>query len=319
MKLYIIINLFLNILSLRKREANNKHNNIVLKVSESYYNRLANADYQQFENTIFKEIEQSPTAHITDAPSDAALSRNNTTKREKDIRLFAGEYHSTHRVIKLYISHTQQCNVFVNDSVSYNTTSNLNFVEHMILHNNADTIEPRGVYSEDFGINLFAFNKKMNIFSVYFDDIKPSEFAIEYNYDAVNLIKTNMESANGTDYNSLIWKVLNQNFVHLGQNVTVELYFDLGKEFVNEDIEFNLNFTKSIEYDRMKTIVKYEWNGYVQPQEVVIIQAKFPLYFETCGYINVNWLMILIGSVFLALLVGMLYMIVTTIFFEELC
>ena len=30
------------------------------------------------------------------------------------------------------------------------------------------------------------------------------------------------------------------------ENITLELYFDLGKEFEQEDVEFSLNFTKSI-------------------------------------------------------------------------
>jgi hypothetical protein len=321
MKLKVILILLIALCRFCLRLKTN--NNIVLKLTENLYNKIEE-NYNQFETLLFKEIEQNPTDLdniLYDIENGSSVNKtlNRNITRAKDIRLFNGDYYSFHRVIRLYISHTQQCSVFINDTSFYNTTSSLNFVEHMILHNNAEHIEPRGVYSDDLVINFFAFNKKMNIFSVNFDEIKPSAFKLEFNYDAINLIKTNMYKDNNyTDHNSLVWKVINQNFVRIPQNVTVEIYFDLGKDFINEDVEFYLNFTKSIEYDKLKTNVKYQWNGLLQPQEVVIIQVNFPLYFENCGYISVNWLMILIGAIFLSLLVGMLYLIITTVFFEEI-
>jgi len=64
----------------------------------------------------------------------------------------------------------------------------------MILHNNGESIEPKGVYSDQIIINFFAFNRKLNIFSVYFENPKDLKtFTIEYDYLAIGLIKTILE------------------------------------------------------------------------------------------------------------------------------
>lgn len=285
-----------------------------------------------------------------------------------DYRSFAGEYISSNRVLKFYISHVQECSIFVNDTVMYENINNVNFVEHMILHNNAENIDPKGVYSEDVNINFFAFNRKLNIFSVYFEPKpnkdqhaipgvvgvlanntnilnnrnifsnsfkKNSNFSIEYDYDALNIIKSNFnkekenynstlypdkesQSNPGNSFNSFIWKILNQNFMKVKENITLELYFDLGKEFEQEDVEFSLNFTKSIMTDNKKSIVKYQWHGTIDPQEVIVLQAKFPLYFEHCGNLSINLVMIFVGAVFIVFLIGMLYIILSTVFTEDI-
>jgi len=212
----------------------------------------------------------------------------------------------------------------------------------MILHNNAESIDPKGVYSDDININFFAFNRKLNIFSVYFDQKKTSEnslsnineknidsnFKIEFNYNALNLIKTIItenknenstlvEAENSKNYNSFIWKILNQNFIKHKENVVIELYFDLGKNFQHEDVEFSLKFVKSILEENKKQIVKFRWEGVIEPQEVIILQAKFPLYFDSCGNISINLVMIFIGSIFIIFLIGMLYIILSTVFSGE--
>jgi hypothetical protein len=111
---------------------------------------------------------------------------------------------------------------------------------------------------------------------------------------------------------------LNQNFLKTRENITLELYFDLGKEFEQEDVEFSLNFTKSILTDNKKSIVKYQWQGVIEPQEVIVLQAKFPLYFDHCGNLSINLVMIFVGAVFIVFLIGMLYIILSTVFTEDI-
>ena len=102
-----------------------------------------------------------------------------------------GDYISKKRTIKFYLSKSEECSVYINDSVSYEKLSNINFVEHMVLHNNGESIEPKGVYSDQVTINFFAFNRKLNIFSVYFENHKDyANFTIEYDYTAKNLLKS---------------------------------------------------------------------------------------------------------------------------------
>ena len=88
-----------------------------------------------------------------------------------------------------------------------------------------------------------------------------SNFAIEFSYNAINLIKT-IKNDNPTqlgidskkNYNSFIWKILNQNFNKQKESVAIDLYFDLGKSFINENVEFSLNFTKSLIEENKKLL-----------------------------------------------------------------
>jgi hypothetical protein len=335
---------------------------IILKFNEKYYNKIGREHIDNFKNMIFRQLDENRKEKKTDLndKKDNHIIKNrveegslitsvSTGTSSSHIKNIAGEYISTNRIIQLYVSQVQECSIFINDTVTYENLNNVNFIEHMILHNNAENIDPKGVYSDNMVINFFAFNKKLNIFSVYFDnkniqktDNSVSLFNIEYDYDANNLIKSNfveqkesellsyknsynntsaINSTNNTsipissaNFNSFIWKILNQNFLKYKENVTIEIYFELGKEFQNEDVEFSLNFTKTIIGNEKKSIVKYEWKGTIDPQEVIVLQAKFPLYFENCGNISVNLVMIFIGSIFIIFLIGMLYIILSTVF-----
>jgi hypothetical protein len=350
-----------------------KDDNIILKITESYFNRIGHEHIDEFRNMLFRELDQKSMVydkHVLN--NDLSMNTANKShvmkngnlklihghgheghshKRGEDgVRIFAGEYMSTSRHIKFFISKTQECSVFINDTVMYENINNINFVEHMILHNNAENIDPKGVYSENVNINFFAFNRKLNIFSVYFDNNKienkgKNNFTIEFDYDAINLIKTmankdkdedsnsnhhkitnnkttlpsfRSHQSQSNSYNNFIWKILNQNFLKNKEMINIEIFFDLGKDFEHEDVEFSLNFTKSIIDEEKKSIVKYEWKGMIEPQEVLVLQAKFPLYFEHCGNLNINLVMIFVGSIFIIFLIGMLYIILSTVFLDEM-
>jgi hypothetical protein len=385
-------------------DSNDKENEIIIKLTENYYNKIGPKNINSFRNMIFREINQKESSfdkHFYNSFDNHTvlykgknLIQNTTTpyinpttddvihnKHDEVYRVFTSDYISSNRVIKFYISHTHECSIFINDTVFYESFSNGNFIEHMILHNNAESIDPKGVYSDDVNIKFFTFNRKMNIFQVYFDPRKKNtntntnllksnknpdnKFNIEFDYDAINVIKShfirdsdamllpsdqltetynlnnssnsssspptpshklnnNYNSHNGNTYsyvanhNSFLWKILNQNFLKTKEAITIQIYFDLGKEFQHEDVEFSLNFTKAIIDDDKRNIVKYEWKGVIDPQEVLVLQAKFPLYFEHCGTLNINLVMIFIGAVFIIFLIGMLYIILSTVFLDEM-
>jgi hypothetical protein len=352
---------------------------LVLKLTEKYYKKIGKARIDEFRNMIFKELDHKEKLidrHLFDG-DNAILSRRVNLIKNEDVnfnatknvtsnltlnpnttlatikrmqeKLSASDYSATERILKFYISHTQECSVFINDTVKYHNINNINFVEHMILHNNAENIDPKGVYSDDVSVNFFAFNRKINVFSVYFNNDKPEtkgkdSFLIEYDYDAINLIKSNIYSKEDSTFpnkkpthnsnstptiteksseklqntNSFIWKILNQNFLKSKELLTIEVYFDLGKDFEHEDVEFSLNFQKSIIDSERKTIVKYEWKGALDPQEVLVMQVKFPLYFENCGNLSINLVIIFVGAVFIIFLIGMLYIILSTVFLDDL-
>lgn len=236
-------------------------------------------------------------------------------------RLYAADYYSSIRNISLYISKENECTILVNDTITYNAITPSTFVEHMLLHNNADSIDPKGVYSEDIQINFFTFNKKLNVFETYFTNKHNlSSFQINYEYEANNLIKRNIVKHNTTNstesYNSFIWKMVNQNYMKQNETFHIEIEFDLGKDFLNETVEFSMNFTKEI--DTRRKVVKYIWEGDTSAQDVIIVKSKFPLYFKKCKTLKLNVGMIIVGSVFIMFLIGMLYFIVSTILLEKL-
>jgi hypothetical protein len=323
MKFLVALYIIPLILSIRSKN----NDNIIIKLTDKYYNKIGADNIDEFKNTIFRELDKVDILHkhnmeMINNTDSTSLANGLKKRRDDETRLYSGEYVSLNRVVRFYISH--DCTVSINDRVNYNIVNPVNFVEHMILHNNADTIEPKTVYSDDFGINFFAFNKKLNIFSVYFDPPESTNFTIEYDYNAINLIRSNIEApdtfevpSNHTNSNIFVWKFVNQNFIKMKENITVEIYFDIGKEFTHEDVDFSLNFTKSIIEENNRMIVKYVWNGILSPQEVIVLQSKFPLYFDNCGTLSVNWIMIGVGSVFIVFLVGMLYMIISSVFLEE--
>jgi len=358
-------------------------NEFVLKINEMYYSKLMQENKtNKFKNMIFKELQDSHRNYtrnnVSSNVGDEKTQSNYRylTSTREEMRIYLGDYLSKKRNIKFYISRSQECSVFINDSVVYEKLSNINFIEHMVLHNNGESVEPKGVYSNQVNINFFAFNRKLNIFSVYFENPKdyPS-FTIEFEYYAKNLLKSVIEpekrrkrrmlfnsmkrnlvkenylqtnksfnhnasnssqvivkrhETRNTNYNTIdsfnpnihhynwfIWKLLNQNFMKTIEKVKIEIFFNLGKEFESTDVHFSVNFTKTIEEANKERNVKYVWEGDIQPQQIMILDVKFPMYFETCGNLNLSWIMIIIGSVFIIFLISMLHLILSTIFFED--
>ena len=306
-----------------------KDNEFLLKMSETFYTKAnITNNFNEFSNFYFKEIEtnlKNPKHRIKNGSKEM---KDHT--HFGDFHISMGDYISSHRFLKLYINRNQDCSVLVNDTVQYIQLSKFNLIEHMILHNNAEVLEPKGVYSDEVSINFFAFDKKLNIFHVYFDNpLNYSNFSVEYDYSAINLIKTNSDKNYtnnnlflGNKYNSFLWKIMNQNMASsLSEMIKIEIFFQLGKDFENFDLEFNLNFTKSkenmISKNSNDTIVKYSWEGIVKAQEVLILEGKFPLFFEQCGSIDLNYFLILMGATFIVFLIGMMHLILSTICFYE--
>ena len=126
--------------------------------------------------------------------------------------------------------------------------------------------------------------------------------------------------------------------------MNIEIYFDKIKSNFNpQDIKFSLNFTKITPMKRISSnlknsnnsdvnntvtdansddfndhfMVKYLWKGALKLHEVIVVEVKFPMLFDTCGNINVNIFVVALGSIFVIFLVGMLFYIFSAMFFEE--
>jgi len=263
-----------------------------------------------------------------------------------EMKILTGDYLSLRRNLKFLISKNNECSILINDTIYYSKVSNINFIEHMILHNNDEKIDPYGVYSDKVNISFFAFNKKLNIFSVYFDSNKNfKDFSIEYDFLAKNIIKTNIEKRNDlpsarlspnflshnnslpynkminsfpNNHNWFIWKIFNENYLKTDEIINIEVIFQLGEYTENLKVDFSLNFTKIYEYNNNnEKLVKFSWEGILKPSDLIILECKFPLFFEKCGIININYLMIFIGSLFIIFLIATLHMILSNVFFED--
>jgi len=106
-------------------------------------------------------------------------------------------------------------------------------------------------------------------------------------------------------------------FLRTTERINIEIYFQLGKEFEKVEVNFNYNFTKTIENSKSNDTLKYHWETDLLPQEIIVLDVKFPLYFDFCGRLNVSWIMVIIGAIFIIFLISMLHMILSTVFFDE--
>jgi hypothetical protein len=272
-------------------------------------------------------------------------------KQDMGGRSFNTDFSTLKRDLKFFISKTTRCNVQVTDTVLFRKETEINFIEHWILHNNVEDIDPKSVTSNDVNIRYYTFNRKMNAFTVYFNfdenHSDKKEFTIIFQYDAVNLIKSYNNFPEGTDsdsffidakdkierdkldnynynYNTFLWKLYNKNFPSVRMEyITIEINFDMGRDFGKYNIfsvDPKFNFKKIIQknvFDEM-TNVKYLWNGSVDSQEVLVMEIKFPLYFENCKYLNMNIIMVILGSIFIVFVILMLYIVFNSVMFNDL-
>jgi hypothetical protein len=308
-KAIYLISLSIHTLSFLIRKDNDDY---ILKFSGSYYNDISSLpEIEKQKDTLIKTLKtQKSLLKRKKATTDLPLSYDDFIVRE--------------RTVKLYISQYADCNVLVNDTLLYEHTEDANIVEHMILHNNAETIDPKGVFSNDIQINYFIFNKKLNLYTVVFNNtLHDKAYSVEYDYIANGLIKESRDSSedgnSGAVNNTFIWKLFNENINQPGHNLTIEIYFNLGLRFIEEDVYFNnLKFNKTVNAEAENSgIVKYSWKGTLKSQEVMVIQGSFPMYLQSCGVDVVTFPMVFFGSVFIVLLIVVLYLIVSSLIFDE--
>jgi hypothetical protein len=279
----------------------------IVKFSNDFYKQLKSDQIEKYKESII----QNMNGNFTKMKSRRLQHEFN------DMSLYYDDFIVKERVVKFYISQLDECNMLINDTILYEQNEHANIVEHMILHNNADYIDPKGVFSNNVELNYFVFNKKINLYSIFFNNPKKlNQYHIEYDYNAVGVIKEVKDLNTGQFNNTFIWKLYNENN-NLNQHVRIEMYFNLDKGFEKEDVFFLQNFTKSITYIENSEVVLYTWEGEMKPQEVMVIQAAFPLYIESCGFDYVTVPMVLLGSIFIVFLVVILYLIISSLICDD--
>lgn len=265
---------------------------------------------------------------------------------------FRGSYYdivAKERTVKFYISLNNECNVLINDTIKYNhsnqtlqpiettpflnqglllsrtdSSNNINHpfntdtMEHMVLNNNVEFIDPKGVFSnnEKIDINLFVYNKKLNMFTVFYEkNENVTNYSLEYDYMAMNLLKSQRGINSSLFNNTFIWKFYNENIMKEKQILNIEFYFSIDKFFEKENVTFyknsaQFNLEKNVLSDGL---VKYSKTLDLYPSEVFILDVKFPMYFENCGVMKIDISMIIIGSIFIFFLIFVLYIMLSQI------
>ncbi len=262
------------------------------------------------------------TSFILKRTKHSNFSRRRKSNTNLDIFDWSfGDINSSKRVTKFYINLNSKCNIFINDTIFYDKDEySDNFIDHLILRNNFDSIEPRSIYSNDVAINYFIFNKKLNMFTVNFENQKRNNYTIVYEYIANNLIKLQSNKKdfynhnnNEKNVNEFLWKFYNENTNSKSLSLEVEFYFTIDKSFMNEIVEFN---NKMVMYNTLidnKDTLVFKWNGNLMPYEVKVFESVFPLIFENCQTMTVNFTMILIGAFFVIFIVLVLYLLFSSI------
>jgi len=268
--------------------------------------------------------EASNSLNLTNSSSSKKTSAKRRSKANTNLDIFDwsfGDINSYKRVTKFYINLESKCNIFINDTIYYDKDDyTSNFIDHLILHNNFDSIEPRSIYSTDVLINYFIFNKKLNMFTVNFENEKHRNYSIVYEYFANNLIKLQQNKKdfysnnnNEKNVNEFLWKFYNENTNSKNLSLEVEFYFTIDKYFMHENVEFNNKmFMYKTRIENKDTLV-FKWSGTLMPYEVKVFESVFPMLFENCQMMTVNFTMILIGAFFVIFIVLILYLLFSSI------
>ncbi len=221
----------------------NKKNVVESFISNENYKNENEKDYENPQNStvlllkdnlkkIFKKrrigkvilYDEIQNSYFTDFNYDISESKINTRK------------------IRFFIDLENDCDVYINDTIYYEKNNESNLIDHLILNNNNENIEPRSINSETRNINFFIFNRRLNMFSVNTElnmeklDTKFDNFDINYEYMVHNLIKsreiifkknyTNILNNDINFYEKIkIEKNLSQNLKNFSKNTEDEDYF----------------------------------------------------------------------------------------------
>jgi hypothetical protein len=317
--IHIFTNIFCNQFNIQMQQIKKDDNH-------NYIINLNTIKKGQQNNKLHADIIEQLNKRIPSSRNNNNLMRkaNTNNKNQTHEYIYTGDYITTNRTLQIYINQSFGCDILIKDKMTYeNLTAGINLVDHLILHNNVDGISPSIVVSDDVNVEIYTYNKVVDMFSVYYNnDKKLEKFTIEYDYLAERLLKSEANKLNSTEKNNMfIWKILNENLEDGDQNIKIEVYFNLGnKKFENEEVIFSKQFTKSLiknndtEVTNNKnnsTVVKYSWEGKLEPQELMVLQATFPEYIKSCDAFKLSLGNIIIGSVFLIIFITSLYFLIS--------
>jgi hypothetical protein len=123
-------------------------------------------------------------------------------------------------------------------------------------------------------------------------------------------------------YNYIIWKFFNKNFIEEIKNLKISIDFDLSFDFVNYPVlfspPFQMSFKKSLIVKDKHKFVKYETNFKIQPQEVIILDMKFPLIFYQCNTGTPSVFMVAILSILIIFMILIIYIVFSIFYYNTI-
>ena len=285
---------------------------LVLSCDTTIPNRKRIVSKQILIADIFKKALQD------DGQTEVVLFKvENRQSTMSKMKVQPGDYQAPVRDIKAKVKESLVCTVQIDEVITYVSTEDLHFIDHTILHNNAD-IQIIDVTSKEVAINAFVFNKKHNKISVFFDKSdKNEQFNISFSYRCNNLIKNTTDSKR--TLNQLVWKFMNDNYLEETQNVTFELIVDTTYNLLSRPPEINPPLEQIFDQKDLKmSVLRYKGEFKLENKEVQIIDIKLPFIFNTCSFIKLNYLAVISCVLFVLFLVSVLYVLVSLVLFEKL-
>ena len=148
-----------------------------------------------------------------------------------------------------------------------------------------------------------------------------SEVQFNKNYEKKHkFIKKPMDFDDG--YNYLVWKFFNKNYFQEIKNLRISIIFDLGLDFVNYPVlfspPFQMSFKKSLVVEDKIKFVKYVTDFKILPQEVMILDMKFPLIFSQCSTGTPNVFMVAILSILIIFMIFIIYIIFSIFYYNTI-
>lgn len=280
----------LNEINKRKKQDENQNNSNSLAEAHSTNAKKKKSKFFNFEidsinskknnsnekenktNLITKEEEANATEKLFEKKRKNKESLSDQIKNLNliNVNYDIPESKAKRRKIKFFIDLENDCDIYINDTVHYENNKELNMIDHLILHNDVENIDPRSINSENREINYFIFNRRLNMFSVNFENHMENQieselaaapgtekdFEINYEYMANNLIKSSQfilkAPINSTNYFTKNNSSFDNNFNNINKRINFNLNNtddNLDKNFNDDEESFWNNFQNSYLFD----------------------------------------------------------------------
>lgn len=109
------------------------------------------------------------------------IKSNRNHKSDFDLSQRVYNTDITSRNIKFIISEETECSVIIKDLIHFaKRNGSINYAQNKIIRSDAEKIIPRSIASDDVNINFTLFNKLLEVFSIYYDELPQKNLTRTY-------------------------------------------------------------------------------------------------------------------------------------------